>query len=382
MANPFMQNDPEEEKAYRQMVVSCIAGASLVILLFLIVLLINTDKKQPVKGTNESTPKETEEEFVYGESNLVSSDLDFWDMYDDDRPKKEEDSTDTVSYKDGKNKKKKNNEETEEEEEGNKESKNNEEDKEDQLEVVDEEGNTTYYEILKNVDKNTYDFENKLTKNDDGIAEYSGTKEKSINGITLDKDSGDIDFAKVKEKNIDYCMLKIANRGYTTGVISLDEKFVQYAEAAKNNGINIGVYFESSAINDAEAVEEASFAVGAVGNYGVKYPIAIVIDAYKGEQGNRSDKLSMKERTAICKAFCDTVKQYNYKPVIKGSRASLISELNLEDLNDYEVWISDYSYPTDYPYEFTMWEYSNDIKIDGIDKTVPVSISFVDYLDK
>lgn len=392
MSNQFFNSDQEEEKLYRKMIISCVAAASLVVLLFLVVLYTNSaDKKKAVNAAAVQNEPVEDDGFVYGESNVVSSDLDFWDMYDGDTEEESEDEEGTTTpYKGGSSKKGKNRSESgesgdetmndgAEKDLGSSDEENNDGD---HLAVVDENGKTTYYEILDNVDKNDYKLDSLLNKNTDGFAEYKDDNNSSQTGITLDKNAGDVDFAKVKASNIDFCMIRIGFRGDSTGVVSLDENFVKYAVSAKENGINIGAYFTSSAINEAEAVEEASFAVGAGNNYGIRYPIAIDLNGAKKDASSRNTKLTMKERTSIVKAFCDTVKQYNYTPVIKADRATLISCLNLEDLNGIDVWISDYNYPTDYPYAYKMWQYSNDIKVDGCYEGVPISISFVDYSER
>jgi hypothetical protein len=36
----------------------------------------------------------------------------------------------------------------------------------------------------------------------------------------------------------------------------------------------------------------------------------------------------------------------------------------------------------DYPYRFTMWQYANDVTIDGIAGYANMNISFIDYSEK
>ncbi|MBO4904898.1 MAG: hypothetical protein J5367_06715, partial [Lachnospiraceae bacterium] len=160
--------------------------------------------------------------------------------------------------------------------------------------------------------------------------------------------------------------------------ISLDEKFVEYAQNAQLAGIQIGAYFYSQAVNETEAVEEANYIVGAVSGFGIKYPIAIDIERVQQDEA-RTDKLTSKERTAVVKMFCDAVKGYGYKPVIYATKDMLITGLDLEELSDYDVWLADESIPTDYPYRFSMWQYNQKGRIDGITGDIDLDLSFIDY---
>ena len=176
-------------------------------------------------------------------------------------------------------------------------------------------------------------------------------------------------------------MLRLGSRGYGTGKIDLDERFVEYAQNAQLNGIQTGAYFYSQAINEAEAIEEANYIVGAVSGFKIKYPIAIDIEKVSGDEA-RTDKLTSAERTAVVKAFCDAVKGYGYKPIIYASKEMLIGSLNLEELTDYDVWLQDYDSPTNYPYRFAMWQYSRTGKIDGITGDIDLDLCFINYEQK
>ena len=388
MASPFSQNDPEEDKAYKKMIVSCIAAASLVVLLFLVVLYMNTDKKSTARENQVKEEHAVEDDFEYGNSNLKSSDLDFWDMYEDDDEtvgEEEEDGDEDQPYKKGGDDKKKSDDEE-------KESLNKDPDKdpssrdeadndENHLAVTGSDGETVYYEILENVKKNNYDLSSPLDSDAKGRLVYKSENKNAVNGIDLSQSNGTVDFAKVKADDISFVMLRIGSRGYSSGTINLDEKFVEYANAAKAANLYIGIYFASSATTEQEASEEASYAVGAIKDFGIRYPIAMDLDS-STDESKRTDSLTMAERTKLVKTFCDTVKQYGYNPVVRASRDTLISKLNLEDLTDVDVWISDVNNPTDYPYAFTMWQYAKDGRVDGIDGDVRMDLSFVSYEEK
>lgn len=398
MANDFYNRDNDDNKSYQKTVAMCVAAASLVILLFLVILYVNSDKGTSSKTVSKTAKEETkeEEDFLKDSHNMTSDELEFWDdakkpknitkeeegeltPYKD--PSKKEDDTDdssTTSKISDTSKK-----ESDDDNEGslNKDSTEVEDgDKEGYIAIEDEKGKKTYYEIIKDAPKNDYDLENDLIS-ENGILKYRDSKRESITGADLSKYNGAVDFAKLKEGGIKFVMLRLGSRGYGTGKITLDEKFVEYAQNAQVNGLQIGAYFYSQAVNETEAVEEANYIVGAVSGFNVKYPIAIDIERVTGDEA-RTDKLTNKERTAVVKSFCDTVKGYGYKPIIYATTEMLIGGLNLEELTDYDVWLADEKSPTKYPYRFSMWQYNKKGRIDGITGDIDLDLSFIDYEQK
>jgi len=386
MSNPFNQENQEEINAYKKMIISCVAAASLIILLFLLVLYQNTTAKRKTEAENKVSEHSNNEDdgFVYGESNLTSQDLDFWDMYEiEDKKTEKEEEGELTPYK-------KNDEPTKAGEDSNDKSagkKVGDDDKEkdgekseDRLVVNNSKGEKVYYDILSNVNKIKYDLNKNLSLGEKNRLYYEDENRKTVAGIDLSKDDVVEDFAKVKADGISFAMIRLATRGYASGTIQPDEKFIEYTNASILNGIYVGAYIESAAINEEEAIEEANYIVGAAGGYGLRYPMAIRFS--DTNDSARTDKLTMKERTQLAKTFCTTVKGYGYNPVIMASRDYLISKFNLEDLNDYDIWVSDYNNPTDYPYNFSMWKYSDEGEVDGIQGKVGIDISFVKYEEK
>ena len=390
----YYGQDPDDNRSYQKTVAMAVAAASLVILLFLVILYLNTDKKTGKTAKPQTTAEETKEDDFLSEShNIRSSELDFWKDAKKKEPVRQEDEGEDTPYKDpdkeGSEDSDADNSSTaktdkENDKTGDKESGRTADDdkysKDEYIAVTDEKGNKRYYEISGDIAKNDYDLENSLV-NENGFLSYKDNKREAIRGVDLSKYNGDVDFGKLKDNGIRFAMLRLGSRGYGTGKITLDEKFVEYAQNAQVAGIQIGAYFYSQAVNETEAVEEANYIVGAVSGFGVKYPIAIDIEKVEGDEA-RTDKLTTEERTAVVKMFCDAVKGYGYKPVIYATTDMLVTGLDLKELADYDVWLADYDIPTDYPYRFSMWQYNKKGRIDGITGDIDLDLSFIDYEQK
>ena len=233
------------------------------------------------------------------------------------------------------------------------------------VEVISSEGKVMYSENQRIVIYNNYGF-----------------------GIDVSKHNGNIDWAKVKESGVNFAIVRVGNRGYgAEGNLVTDPKFVDNMKGAISNGIDVGVYFYSQAITEKEAIEEADMTIKLIKENGfegkVKYPI--IIDTEKS--GGRADSLSKDVRTAVVKAFCERVKKSGYEPMIYANKDWLINNLNMNQLESYDVWVAHYNNtndpiknPTDYKGKYQIWQYTSTGKINGITGDVDLNIGYKKYL--
>lgn len=216
--------------------------------------------------------------------------------------------------------------------------------------------------------------------NEKGFLEYYENNVKvSLTGIDVSKWQYDIDWKKVAKAGVDYAIIRLGYRGTAAaGNCAMDPYFEQNIKGALDAGLQVGVYYFTQAITVAEAIEEANIVIDALKGYNITFPV--VYDTEYREDGRAND-LSNELRTACAKAFCDTVLAAGYTPVVYSSTNWSILDLNLEDLQGYDLWYAYYGNPEDlyFPYEYTMWQYTDKGKVDGIETSVDLNISFMDY---
>lgn len=194
-------------------------------------------------------------------------------------------------------------------------------------------------------------------------------------GIDVSKWQGDIDWATVANAGIDFAIIRCAYRGSSTGVIVEDPYFKQNIKGATENGIKVGVYFFTQAITEAEAVEEASTAISLVQGYKLNFPIFIDTEG----SGGRADNLSKQARTAIVKAFCETVRNSGYKPGIYASKYWYYDNLDVSQLSTYNIWVAQYNTVCNYNGRYDMWQYSSKGSVPGINGNVDMNICYTKY---
>lgn len=212
----------------------------------------------------------------------------------------------------------------------------------------------------------------KYTFGSDGkLSAGSGTM-----GIDVSKWNGNIDWNAVKNSGVSYVIIRCGYRGSSTGALIEDPKFRSNIKGAKAAGLKVGVYFFSQAVNEVEAVEEASMALSLVSGYGLNYPIFLDVES----SGGRGDGISKETRTAVCKAFCQTVQNSGYSAGIYANKTWLTSYINTGNLTGYKIWLAQYAAAPSYTAtRYDMWQYSSKGKVSGISGNVDMNISYMNY---
>lgn len=239
-------------------------------------------------------------------------------------------------------------------------------------------GQYYFLPLQEDLAMNTYIDENFIVE-ENGMVSYQEDGEVlTRKGIDVSKYQGEIDWEAVKNDGIDYAIIRVGIRGYSEGGILEDEFFRQNIEGAIANGIPVGVYFFTQAVNEAEALEEADFVIGMLQGYELTYPVYLDIEDVKKESC-RTNGLTVEERTNNAKVFLERIREAGYEPALYGNMKSFLLMVDLASLEQYDKWFAGYTLPIYYPYEYKMLQYSEKGKVAGIPAAVDINICFKDY---
>ena len=229
--------------------------------------------------------------------------------------------------------------------------------------------------VLDAVKKHNLKSEN-FRMNDAGEMEYmENGAVVSHKGIDVSKYQGEIDWNKVKADGVEYAFIRLGLRGYESGKIVLDEYYEKNMRGANEAGVKAGVYFFTQAVTVEEAKEEADFVIENLSDFDVPYPVVFDVEMIVGGKG-RANELTQAERTDICIAFCEAIKEAGYMPMIYGNVKCFTKMLDMTRLEDYEKW---YAFYDDYmymPYEVSIWQYTENGYVDGIKEKVDMNIAY------
>ena len=210
----------------------------------------------------------------------------------------------------------------------------------------------------------------KYTFNGDGSLN-TGT----VMGIDISKHNGNIDWNAVKNSGVQYVILRCGYRGSASGVLVEDQKFKSNIQGATAAGLKVGIYFFSQAVNEVEAVEEASMTLSLIKNYRITYPVYIDVESANG----RADGISKAARTSVINAFCQTIRNSGYTPGLYANKNWLTEKINTGALGGCKIWLAQYVAAPTYAGRYEMWQYSSRGSIAGIKGNVDLNVSYMGY---
>ena len=196
-------------------------------------------------------------------------------------------------------------------------------------------------------------------------------------GIDVSRWNEEINWNKVKDAGIKYAIIRAGYRGSVTGTLVEDWYFKENVEGAAAAGIPIGLYFFTQATNEVEAVEEASMVLTLCKNYDITYPIFIDTE---GAGGNgRADALDTKTRTAVCLAFCETIRRAGYEAGIYASKNWFGKNIDTSVLtDDTYIWLAEYGDAVTYDKKYHIWQYTSSGRVLGIEGRVDLNLSYLE----
>ncbi len=196
-----------------------------------------------------------------------------------------------------------------------------------------------------------------------------------VMGIDVSKWNGKIDWKAVKNSGVSYVIIRCGYRGSSQGALIEDSKFKENIQGAIDAGLKVGVYFFTQAVDNAEALEEASMVLDLVKKYKITYPIFLDVEP----SGGRADSLTKEERTAICKTFCETIEKYGYTAGVYANKTWLTNKIDASALSGYKIWLAQYASTPTYTGRYDMWQYKDTGKVSGINGNVDLNMSYLGY---
>lgn len=200
-----------------------------------------------------------------------------------------------------------------------------------------------------------------------------GVLNRTARGVDVSKFQGTIDWNAVKADGIDFAIIRCGYRGYGSGKLVEDSTFRQNIQGATAAGLKVGVYFYSQAINEEEAVEEASMVLSLVGGYSL--PMGVYYDTEQvGTDVGRADGISAAQRTACAVAFCETIRNAGYTAGVYSYASWFYNALNFANISKYRIWIAQYRDTLSFSYRYNIWQYTSKGSVKGISKPVDMNI--------
>ena len=190
-----------------------------------------------------------------------------------------------------------------------------------------------------------------------------------------------IDWQAVADDGVEFAMVRIGLRGYTTGNIVEDAFYRQNVQGAMDAGIETGVYFFAQAITVEEALEEADFVIERLRDLNINGPV--VYDWEMGTKQYRVYGLAPEMATACAIAFCERIAEAGYTPMIYEGKYVGYMKYDQGAIAPYLHWYPEYKtasseslYPT-FHYQMNYWQFTDSCSIEGIGGRVDANLQFI-----
>lgn len=207
-------------------------------------------------------------------------------------------------------------------------------------------------------------------------------------GIDVARYQGTIDWAQVAASGVDFAMVRVGYRMDKSREIIADSNARYNMQEAQKNGIKVGAYFFSAAVNEAEAKEEADWTADYISQYQITYPVAFDCEGFDRADSAQYN-LTVTQRTDIAIAFLNRIYERGYTPMFYSSMNEMTGDAKWETSRiekSYRIWVSQYPsepYPqtekSAYGGAHAMWQYTNRGTVAGISQPVDVNIAYFGY---
>ena len=191
-----------------------------------------------------------------------------------------------------------------------------------------------------------------------------------LRGVDVSIYQPNIDWAKVAQSQ-NFAIIKCG--GSECGRFE-DRTFRYNYENARKNGVKLGSYFMGGkGFTSADAGRaDALYCLQIISGLSFEYPVFIDLElpTPATRQGN----------TDAVIAFCDVIRNAGYKTGVYASDISGFKDrLDLSRLGGIDKWVARYGSEPKYVADWTIWQYSSDGVVGGINGRVDVNNSKVDY---
>lgn len=194
-----------------------------------------------------------------------------------------------------------------------------------------------------------------------------------IKGIDISSYQGKPDWKKVKKAGIKYAILRIHQR------YGIDASFEYNYKECDKNGIQVGVYKYSYALNVAQAEDEADSVISVLNGRKLDFPV------FYDLEWKKQRVLSKQTIEKIAKAFLSKIAKAGYMVGIYCN-ADWYQNVLTTDLKKYDCWVARYPSSDNGGIQERLrpdfgigWQYSSKGHVDGVNGNVDMNVFYKNY---
>ena len=183
----------------------------------------------------------------------------------------------------------------------------------------------------------------------------------SKRGIDVSEHNGSLDWSAIKQDGVSFAIIRAGYGRYQT-----DSRFYENIEGAISNGIPVGIYWFSYALNASYAKQEAKKCMEVISGYRVTLPVFYDFEydtvRYAKEQGVTLGKAQFNE---FANAFLGEIQAAGYKPGIYYNLDYYQSMVDPVVLGSYCIWYAQYASKPSIT-DYAIWQYTSSGTLNGV----------------
>ena len=201
----------------------------------------------------------------------------------------------------------------------------------------------------------------------------------NVKGIDVSAHNGALDWKAIKDSGIDFVIIRA---GY--GRYEVDKRFHEYIKAALKQGLPVGIYWFSYALNIAGVKEEAKKCIETIAPYKDKIKLPVFFDfeydtvRYARDNAVKLGKTEFNNHTV---EFCEAIKAAGYIPGVYYNLDYYRTMVDKSKLKDYVVWFAQYASKPGIS-DYSIWQYSSSGKLPGNSCDFDMNVAAESFISK
>ena len=197
-------------------------------------------------------------------------------------------------------------------------------------------------------------------------------------GLDLSQFNNQVDFSALRDQGFGFVIIRLGGRGWGgSGKLYGDRETQANLRLAREAGLKVGAYFYSTAVNPAEAQEEAEAALETLNGFPLELPVYIDME-YSGDYPyGRSDGLTPGERADVIESFCTVIRQAGYEAGLYASEGYARFDLDTEAVKYLPLWMASYTVENLLPayiQTYSIWQQTDSTYAGGVDGAFDLNI--------
>lgn len=152
-----------------------------------------------------------------------------------------------------------------------------------------------------------------------------------VRGVDMSVYQTNVNYKMLKDDGVDFAIIRA---GYGKLASQKDVRFDQHYNGCKSVGINVGAYWYSYAMTEAEARQEAKACIEVLKKTQCEYPI------YYDVEEQKQYALGKAKVSAIVKAFCDELEKAGYWVGLYTNASWYNNVIDVSIKERYAIWIA------------------------------------------